>query len=69
MLVQLMLSEQMLAQWWHPVASSEALTLLHWVMCSVSYCHIAIAIRMASKVGVCFNHCVFPCHPGHRGNM
>ena len=41
----------MLAHWWHPVASSKALNLFHWVMCTVSYRCIAMVIEMASKVG------------------
>jgi hypothetical protein len=28
--------EQVVAQWWHPVASGVALDMLHWVMLSVS---------------------------------
>jgi hypothetical protein len=62
--VQLMLSKQMLAQLWHPVVPSEALDLLHRAMCSVLYCRNALAIGTASKVGVCFHHCVFACCPG-----
>ena len=69
MCVQLMLSEQVLAQWWHPVASSKALDLPYWAMRLVLYRHIAMAIKTASKVGVCFHHCVFDCRPsGHQGN-
>ena len=64
MCVQLMLSEQVLAQWWHPVASSKALDLPYWAMRLVLYRHIAMAIKTASKVGVCFHHCVFACCPG-----
>ncbi len=59
-----MLSEQVLVQWWHPVASSEALDLLHWVMCAVSYRHIAMTIEMASFVGVFVDFCLFACCPG-----
>jgi hypothetical protein len=36
-----------LAQWWHPVASSEALDLLHRAMHTVTYPRIAMAIKMA----------------------
>ncbi len=54
-----MLSEQVLAQWWHRVASSEALDLLHWAMRVVSYPRIAMAIGMASKVGVFVDCCLF----------
>jgi hypothetical protein len=49
-----------LAQWRLPVASSEALDLLHRVMHAVTYRRIAMAIKMASKVGV-FLHCCFVC--------
>jgi len=45
------LSEQVLARWWHVVAFMKALYLLHWVMSLVLYCRIAMAIKMASKVG------------------
>jgi hypothetical protein len=55
-----MLLDIILAQWRHPVASSEALDLLHWAMCVVTYRHIATAIKTASKVGVCL-HCYFVC--------
>jgi hypothetical protein len=53
-----MLSEQVLARWWHPVASSEALNHLYRAMCVVSYRCIAMAIKTASKVGVLFD-CYF----------
>ena len=43
--------EQVLAQWWHLVAFMIATNLLHWAMCAVSYHHITMAIKMASKVG------------------
>jgi hypothetical protein len=38
---------QALAQWRHPVASSEALDMLHQTMCPASYCYIAMAIEIA----------------------
>jgi hypothetical protein len=58
-----------LAQWQRTVVSSEALDLLHWAMYAVMYWHITMAIKMASKVGVCFHHFLFACHPGgHWGN-
>jgi hypothetical protein len=47
----LVISEQVLAQWWHLVAFMKSINLLHWAMCTVSYHHITIAIEMASKVG------------------
>ena len=45
----------MLAQWRHPVASNEALDVLHWVMHSASYCLVRMAIEMARKVGAFFS--------------
>ena len=63
-----MLPEQVLAQWWHPVASSEALDLLRWAMRVVSYHRIAMAIKTARKVGVFIHCCVVDCRPGIRGN-
>ncbi len=57
-------------QWWHPVASSEALELLHWAMCAATYRRIAMAIKTASKVGVFLHRCLFACCPGGRwGNF
>ena len=58
----------MLAQWWHPVASSEALDLLHRAMRAVLYPHIAMAIKTARKVGVFIHHCVVDCRPGIHGS-
>jgi hypothetical protein len=67
--VRLSLSERVLAQWWHPVAFSEALDLLYWAMRAVLYCHIAMVIDTASKVGVLFDcHFVDCCPGGRRGN-
>ena len=62
--VPFMLSEQVLAQWWHPVASSEALDLLHRAMRAVLYRRIPMAIKMASFVGVFVDCCLFACCPG-----
>ncbi len=59
-----MLSGIILAQWRHPVASSEALNLLHWVMCAVTYRRIAMAIKMANFAGVFFDCCLYACCPG-----
>ena len=47
-----MLSEQVLARRWCLVAFRKALDLLYWLMCSVLYRRIAMAIKMASKIGV-----------------
>ena len=58
----------MLAQWWHPVASSEALDPLHWVMRAVLYRRIAMAIEAARKVGVFIHRCVVDCRPGLHGS-
>jgi hypothetical protein len=49
-----MLSATMLAQWWHPVASTKALDLLHQAISAVLYQRTATAIKMASKVGPFF---------------
>jgi hypothetical protein len=57
-----------LTQWWHPVASSEALDPLHWVMRAVLYRRIAMAIEAARKVGVFIHRCVVDCCPGVRGS-
>ena len=68
--VQLLILEQWLAQWWHPVASSKAQDPFHWAMHTVTYWYIATAIKTASKVGIFFHCCSFACHPGsRRGNM
>jgi hypothetical protein len=59
-----------LAQWRRPVASSEALDLLHQAMRAVMYRHIAMAIKMASFAGVFFYCCLYACCPGGCwGNM
>jgi hypothetical protein len=55
-----------LAQWQCPVASSEALDPLDWAMRAVTYRCIAMAIKMASFVGVFVDCCVFACSPGGR---
>jgi hypothetical protein len=62
--VPFMLLERVLTQWWHPVASIEALDLLHRAMHAVSYRRIAMAIKTASKVGVLFDCCFLDCCPG-----
>ncbi len=59
--VPFMLLDIILDQWWLPVASSEALDLLHCMMRAVSYRCPATAIKMASKVGACFHHCFVCC--------
>ncbi len=56
-----MLSGIILAQWQRPVASSEALDLLHWVMRAVTYRRIAMAIKMATFLGVFVDCCLFAC--------
>jgi hypothetical protein len=61
-----MLSNIILAQWRRPVASSEALDLLHQAMHAVTYQRIAMAIKMASKVGVFVDCCLFACCSGNR---
>jgi len=39
-----------LAQWRHPVASSEALDVLHWEIRPASYRRIRMAIKIASNL-------------------
>jgi hypothetical protein len=46
------------------VALSEALDLLHWGMRVVTYCCIAIVIKMASFVGIFVDCYLFACCPG-----
>jgi hypothetical protein len=45
---------QALAQWWHPVASSEALDVLYLAMCPASYRCIAMAIEIVVDLPVFF---------------
>jgi hypothetical protein len=49
-----MLLEQVLGQWKHQVASCEALDVLYQAICTVMYWGIAMAMKIASKVGVFF---------------
>ncbi len=58
------LLEQVLAQWWHPVASSEALDLLYQAMHVVLYRRTTMAIKTASFLGVFVDCCLFACCPG-----
>jgi hypothetical protein len=37
------------AQWQHPVASSEALDVLHWAMCHALHRRISMVINIASN--------------------
>ena len=46
--VRLLISEQRLAQWQHPVASSKALDILDWAMHMATYSRIAMVIRTTS---------------------
>jgi hypothetical protein len=64
--VRFILSDIILTQWRRPVASKEALDLLHWAMHVVTYRRIAMAIKMASFVGVFVDCCLFACCPGGR---
>ncbi len=64
--VRFMLSDIILAQWRQPVASSEALDLLHWAMHAVTYRHIAMAIKPATFLSVFVDCCLFACCPGGR---
>ncbi len=51
---QLCLLAAILAQWQRLVASNKALNLLHQAMCAVTYRRIAMAIEVASFLGVFF---------------
>ncbi len=64
--VQFILLDIILAQWWHPVASSKALDLFHWGMHAVLYRHTAAAMNMATFLGVFVDCCLFVCCPGGR---
>ncbi len=64
--VRFILSDIILAQWWRPVASSEALVLLHWGIRVVTYRRIAMAINTACFLGVFVDYCLFACCPGGR---
>jgi hypothetical protein len=64
--VRFMLSDMILARWRRPVASSEALDLVHQAMHAVTYPRIAMAIKMASFVGVFVDCCLVACCPGGR---
>ncbi len=65
-----MLLGVILAQWQRPVASIEALDLLHWAMHMVMYRRIAMAIKMAIFARVFVDCCLYACFPGGRwGNM
>jgi hypothetical protein len=58
--VPFMLLNIILTQWWRPVASTNALDLLHRAMRAVTYQRIAKAIKTASKVGVFVDCCLLP---------
>ncbi len=64
--VQFILSNIIFARWWHPVASSEALDLLHWAICAVTFRRIAIAIKTACFLGVFVDCCLFHHRTGKR---
>ncbi len=61
-----MLSDIILARWRRPVASSEALDLLHRAMRVVTYRRIAMAIKTATFLGVFVDCCLFACCSGGR---
>ncbi len=49
-------TEQVVARWWLPGASSVALDLLHWTMPRSSLQRIRMAIKMACKRGTFVRH-------------
>jgi hypothetical protein len=61
-----MLSGIILARWWRPMVSSEALDLLHQAMRAVAYRCIVMASEMASFAGVFVDCCLYACCPGGR---
>ncbi len=61
-----MSSDIILARWRRPVASNEALDLLHRAMRAVTYRRIAMAIKTATFLGVLVDCCLFACCPGGR---
>jgi hypothetical protein len=61
-----MLLGVILTRWRCPVASIEALDLLHWVMRTVTYRCIAMAIEMAIFARVFVDCCLYACCPGGR---
>ncbi len=62
--VPTMLLGKILAQWRRPVASIEALDLLHRAMRAVTYRCIAMAIKMAIFARVFVDCCLHACCPG-----
>jgi len=46
--------EQVVARWQRPVASGEALVMLHWAMRSILRRHTAMAIKIARNGGAFF---------------
>ncbi len=63
---QLQLLATILARWWHPVASSEALDLLYQAMCVVLFRRTATAIETARFLAVFIDCYLFACCPGGR---
>jgi hypothetical protein len=47
-------TERILAQWWHPVASSEALAPLHQAMYAPLHWRIIAAVKTSRNGGVLF---------------
>jgi hypothetical protein len=45
---------QALTQWQHPVASSEAVDVLHWAMLPALHRHINLVIKVASNLSAFF---------------
>jgi hypothetical protein len=57
---------QTLARWWHPVTSSEALDVLHWVMCPALHQRIPMVIEIASEFPAFF--CIVNFVVAHNGS-
>jgi hypothetical protein len=45
---------QLLAQYWHPEASSEALDVRYWAMCHALYHRTRMAIKIANNLPLFF---------------
>ncbi len=63
---RLQLLATILAQWWWPGTSIEALDHLYWAMHAVLYQRISVAVKTASNYGTFFDCCFICCCPGGR---
>ncbi len=54
-------TEQVVAQWQHPVVSGKALDILHQPMCTLLHLCLRMAIKMANNGGAFVCHCCLFC--------